>query len=198
MRTAIGALHSLVSPCPFEAYGAAIVNHTASEAGELVCIGANAIIKEGNPTLHGEVAAINNCTAILRDPKGPYKLSAAEVTEAWKGLSLYTTAEACPMCSAAIRWSGFREYIYATSADTLLATGWDQLLPVSRELFARNKGFRSSTVLYGDVLRNETDPLLGWQFQPDAPCPTGCSRGGTGGHCLPDWAPRIQEVAPFG
>lgn len=89
------------------------------------------------------------------------------------------------MCSAAIRWSGFKEYIYATSADTLLETGWDQMLPVSRELFGLNKGFRSSTVLYGDVLRNETDPLLSWQFQPAYPCPKGCSRDGDEGHCVP-------------
>lgn len=55
MRKAISALSELSSPCPFAAFGTVIVNHTVSEPpeGELVCIGANAIMKDGNPTLHG-------------------------------------------------------------------------------------------------------------------------------------------------
>ena len=70
MRRAITALTDLNdgSPCPFAAFGCVIVNHSAVstgrggmgdaqlgvELGEQVCIGANAIVKEGNPTLHGE------------------------------------------------------------------------------------------------------------------------------------------------
>jgi hypothetical protein len=54
MRRAIQALSDISSPCAFAAFGAAIVNHTASERGELVCIGANAVMKDGNPTLHGK------------------------------------------------------------------------------------------------------------------------------------------------
>ena len=55
MRRAIAALPS---PCPFAAFGAAIVNHTATHAadaglGELVCVGANSVMEQGNPTLHG-------------------------------------------------------------------------------------------------------------------------------------------------
>ena len=54
MRHAIAALPELTgSPCPSEAFGAVIVNHTASPEGELVCMGANSIKKDGNPTLHG-------------------------------------------------------------------------------------------------------------------------------------------------
>ncbi|KAK0609173.1 hypothetical protein DIS24_g12433 [Lasiodiplodia hormozganensis] len=56
MRRARAALADLGSPCPFAAFGTAIVNHTATTAdglGELVCIGANANSKTGNPTMHG-------------------------------------------------------------------------------------------------------------------------------------------------
>lgn len=56
MRRANAALADLGSPCPFAAFGTAIVNHTATTAdglGELVCIGANANSKTGNPTMHG-------------------------------------------------------------------------------------------------------------------------------------------------
>ncbi|KAK0352687.1 hypothetical protein LTR94_019792 [Friedmanniomyces endolithicus] len=68
MRVAIQALRDLNSPCPFEAFGTAVVNHTSTH-DDLICIGANAI-STGNPTLHGEIAAINNCTAVLSDPNG--------------------------------------------------------------------------------------------------------------------------------
>merc|ERR1711939_1112898 len=107
MRRAIGALDEVVgSPCPFAAFGAVIVNHTAAAAaaavsgdyvGEEVCIGANSVQGLGNPTLHGEIAAINNCTSILTDPAGKYKMSGAEALRALSDLSLYTTAEPCPM-----------------------------------------------------------------------------------------------------
>jgi len=98
MREAISTLRSQTrSPCPFGAFGAVIVNHTASSDGELICAGVNGIRETGNPTLHGEMAAINNCTAMLADQEGAYGLNGSEVTAAWRGLSLYTTAEPCPM-----------------------------------------------------------------------------------------------------
>lgn len=186
MRVAIGALHDLVSPCPFSAFGAAIVNHTASETGELVCIGANTIADDGNPTLHGEIAAINNCTSVLRDPNGPYKLSPAETSEAWKQLSLYTTAEACPMCATAIRFAGFKEYVYATSSETLMEDGWPQVSITSRELLRRSGMLEPSTEIWTDVLHRETDALFEWQFDSRAPCPAGCSRDAVGKTCAPN------------
>lgn len=59
MRQAIAALPALTgSPCPSEAFGAVIVNHAASPEGELVCMGANSIKKDGNPTLHGTASLL--------------------------------------------------------------------------------------------------------------------------------------------
>lgn len=54
-------------------------------------------VYELNGKTTGEVAAINNCTKILTDPEGKYKLSGAEALKALSDLSLYTTAEPCPM-----------------------------------------------------------------------------------------------------
>ncbi|KAM0706455.1 hypothetical protein Q7P35_005782 [Cladosporium inversicolor] len=186
MRVAIQALQDLASPCPFSAFGAAIVNHTSSSPGQLICIGANTIADDGNPTLHGEIAAINNCTSLLRDPNGPYKLSPEETSEAWKQLSLYTTAEACPMCASAIRWAGFKEYVYATSSETLIEAGWPQMSINSRELFQRSGMVEPSTAILTDVLRSETDGLFDWQFDSRAPCPAGCSRNAVGDACAPN------------
>jgi len=57
IRKANEALSLLSSPCPFAAFGTAIVNHTAvteDGLGELVCIGINENARVGNPTLHGK------------------------------------------------------------------------------------------------------------------------------------------------
>lgn len=55
MRRAISALADHGSPCPFEAFGTVIVNHTDTSSdpnGRLICIGVNDV-NSGNPTLHG-------------------------------------------------------------------------------------------------------------------------------------------------
>lgn len=184
LRRANQALADLVSPCPFGAFGTAIVNHTAGDGlGELVCIGANSIGSTGNPTLHGEIAAINNCTAVLTDPEGPYGLDASQAQRAFASLSLYTNAESCPMCASAIRWAGFREYIYGTSIDSLIQKGWGQIRIGSMEVFEQSFDLGSSTRLIGEVLTNETDPFFSWQYDPNSACPAGCTR--IEGRCAP-------------
>jgi hypothetical protein len=45
------------------------------------------------------MAAIKNCTAILTDPHGRFKLTASETEDAFADLTLYTNAESCPMVS---------------------------------------------------------------------------------------------------
>lgn len=124
----------------------------------------------------GEMVAINNCTKILTDPQGEYRLSAAEVSEIWPTLSLYTNAESCPMCASAIRWAGFREYIYGTSINTLIDKGWGQIRISSVDVFRQSFDLPNAGRLIADVLSNETDPYFSWQFDPESPCPDGCSR----------------------
>lgn len=129
----------------------------------------------------GEIAAINNCTAVLTDPNGPYKLNASEAQDAFSSLSLYTNAESCPMCASAIRWAGFKEYIYGTSILTLIERGWGQIRVASIDIFEHSFDLSSPTRLIGEVLTNETDPYFLWQYDPDYPCPEGCER--SGGSC---------------
>ena len=185
MRRAVAALTELSSPCPYAAFGTAIVNHTANPAGDLICIGANAVHTTGNPTLHGEIAGIANCTAVLTDPEGPYALQPSELAAAWKQLTLYTTGEPCPMCATAIRWARFKECVYATSIDRLIELGWEQLRISSREVFDRSGLLGTETALIGGVLANETDALFGWQAIEDGKCPSGCERPAAGGVCRP-------------
>ncbi|KAI5844089.1 cytidine deaminase-like protein [Tricharina praecox] len=164
-------LHTLQGPCPRNPFTALIVNHTASPA-TIVCTGSNSAYADGyHPVMHGEMAAIMNCSRLLSS------------REAWADLSIYTDAESCPMCAAAIRWAGMREYIYGTSVATLLANGWPQITIDSDELFARSTMLTPQTELVSDVLANETDPMFAWQFRPQAECPKGCHRAGT--DCVP-------------
>ncbi|KAJ7102819.1 guanine deaminase [Mycena epipterygia] len=185
MRHANAALVEQQGSCPFSAFSSVIVNHTAPGLGELVCTGVNTR-QTGNPTLHGEIAAINNCSAILTDPSGPYKLSPTLALDAFVQLSLYTNAESCPMCASAIRWAGFREYIYGTSVETLVRQGWGQIRISSLEVFKQSYDLPDPARLIGEVLTNETDPYLLWQFNPDYPCPAGCSRSGSSASCEPN------------
>ncbi|KAI8984994.1 cytidine deaminase-like protein [Trametes punicea] len=183
MRRANAALAELVSPCTFSAFASVIVNHTASTSGELVCIGVNSSGQKGDPVLHGEIAAIQNCTAVLTDPAGPYKLTPSEALAAFADLSLYTNAESCPMCASAIRWAGFREYIYGTSIETLIERGWGQIRVPSIEIFRQSFDLPHPARLIGGILTNETDPHFSWQFNPEFPCPAGCARENS--TCLP-------------
>ncbi|KAJ5569390.1 guanine deaminase [Penicillium hetheringtonii] len=166
MRLANSALEISGSPCPFAAFGTVIVNHTGSDTGKLICMGVNENSKTGNPSLH----------AILTDPMGHFQLTPSEAQAAFNDLSLYTNAESCPMCAAAIRWSGFREYIYGTSIDTLIEEGWGQIRVPSVDIFAASYDLPTQSRLIGNLLANETDPFFLWQYNTSYPCPHGCMR----------------------
>ena len=78
MRKANEALFLLSGPCPFGAFGTAIVNHTACPwggLGELVCIGVNILFETGNPTLHGEQLSLFTDTCADRQMQGRWPLS---------------------------------------------------------------------------------------------------------------------------
>ncbi|EFY86699.1 nucleoside deaminase [Metarhizium acridum CQMa 102] len=179
MRRANAALFEVTgNPCPTQAFGTVIVNHTAGGLGELVCIGANDVAS-GNPTLHGETAAITNCSAILTDPNGPYKLSGHEALKAWADLTLYTNAEPCPMCASAIRWSGFKELVFGTGIKSLRAYNWKMMTLPAKDLFKYTTELPTGrTTIAGGVLENETDPYFKWQYTRGTDCPPGCKRKG--------------------
>jgi hypothetical protein len=87
-------------------------------------------------------------------------------------------------CASAIRWSGFAEYIYATSIDTLFEKGWGQISISSEEVFEESSKLPGNTFLIADVLANETDALFSWQYDESFPCPASCERMG-GKSCAP-------------
>lgn len=75
-------------------FGAVIVKD-----GKIIGRGHNCVVKEKDPTLHGEVMAIKDACKNLNS----FSL---------KGAKIYTTAEPCPMCLGAILWAGIDEIYY--------------------------------------------------------------------------------------
>ena len=193
MRLANTAVLHAHTPCPFMAFGTVIVNHTLSfldpthtHPGTLICTGLNHNNHTANPILDGEIAAIENCSAIFTDPSGPFRLSPREAIEAYADLTIYTNGEPCPMCAGAIIWTGFREMVFGSSIARLVEMGWPQIRVDSRTIFEGSWDVRKRrrTAWIGGVLSEETDEVFKWQFQEGEECPVGCERKEAGGRCL--------------
>ena len=75
-------------------FGAVIVKD-----GKVVAKGHNQVLKNQDPTCHGEIMAIH---------KACKKLKTFDLT----GCELYTTGEPCPMCLAAILWANIDKVYY--------------------------------------------------------------------------------------
>ena len=87
--------------------------------------GHNEVLKNMDPTCHGEIMAIRDACRTL----GTYDLS---------GCELYTTAAPCPMCAGAIQWANIAKVYYGCRvSDT------------------DNIGFRDQVFYSGDGNRSE-------------------------------------------
>lgn len=75
-------------------FGAVIVKN-----GKVVGKGHNQVLKNNDPTCHGEIMAIHKACKNLKT----FDLS---------GCELYTTGEPCPMCYAAILWANIDKVYY--------------------------------------------------------------------------------------
>jgi tRNA(Arg) A34 adenosine deaminase TadA len=136
MRRAI----ELAANAPQLPFGAVIVDR---DAGVIVAEGWNRSAL--NPTWHGEIDAIN-------------QLAIRQANVDGSRLSLYTTAEPCPMCQAAILWSGIEQVIYGTSIRFLQQHGWRQIDILSEEVIRRSPGWQCTVI--GGVLETECNALF--------------------------------------
>lgn len=74
--------------------------------GEVISLESNSVLRDNDPTAHGEVNAIRAACKKL----GTYDLS---------GCELYTTHSPCPMCLSAIVWANISKvYFGCTTVDT--------------------------------------------------------------------------------
>lgn len=133
---------------PSNPYGAVIVNTTT---GEVVCRGVNN--HANNPTFHGEMQAINDCARTWPQLKGDG--AKAE----WAKLVLYTTAEPCPMCMAAIEWCGMPHMYYGTGLWELEKMGLHQIDVESRYISSK-KNFGTPCQITGGILSDITNKMF--------------------------------------
>jgi tRNA(Arg) A34 adenosine deaminase TadA len=124
---------------PKRPFGAVIVERAT---GSVLVEAVNAV--EVSPLLHGETAAIDACA---RSRPGI----------SWPETSLYTTAEPCPMCAAAIAWTGIGEVVIGTDTPTLARFGIDQIHLACAQVLGRAPFYRGRVVL--GVLAEETDRM---------------------------------------
>jgi tRNA(adenine34) deaminase len=136
MRRAI----ELAANVPKYPFGALLVE---TATGRIVAEGWNR--STDDPTFHGEMDAIHTCAKIK--PKVD-----------WAKLTLYTTAEPCPMCMSAALWAGIGVVVYGTSIEYLKKLKWWQV-DIRAEEVRRRTNFRNS-VLLGGVLEQECNRLF--------------------------------------
>ncbi len=76
-------------------FGAVIVRD-----GKIVGRGYNRVLRDNDPTAHGEIVAIRDACKKLK-------------TNDLSGCDLYTSCKPCPMCLAAARWANISNIFYA-------------------------------------------------------------------------------------
>lgn len=121
-------------------FGAVIVDNTS---GKVLASGVNA--HELNPIYHGEIVAINNCAK-----KHP-KLD-------WSNVTIFTTAEPCPMCQSAVVWANIPRVVFASSIEHLVRSGWNQISIHAAELNSKAPFYKGT--ITGGVLADKTDALF--------------------------------------
>lgn len=87
-------------------FGAVIVKD-----GEVVGKGHNQVVKNNDPTCHGEIMAIHRACKKL----GTFDLSGCEI---------YTTGEPCPMCLSAILWANIDKVYYGCNIEDTKEIGF--------------------------------------------------------------------------
>jgi tRNA(adenine34) deaminase len=126
---------------PAYPFGAVIVQPAT---GETMAIGVNNA--RANPTLHGEVAAINEYVA-------------RHGNQGWEDVVLYTTAEPCPMCMTALIFARIGGVVFGTAEAAQQKPG-DHGFGISAKQIVDASPFPNKPLLLGGVLGAETDRMF--------------------------------------
>lgn len=120
-------------------FGAVIVKND-----EVIAKGHNQVVKNNDPTCHGEIMAIHKACKKL----GTFDLSGCEI---------YTTGEPCPMCMAAILWANIEKIYYGCNILDTEEIGfrdkkfYEQF--ANREQFIQELDRKQCLKLYGEYKR---------------------------------------------
>ncbi|CAG9467479.1 unnamed protein product [Pedinophyceae sp. YPF-701] len=88
-------------------FGACVVD----AAGEVLAVAHNSVLRDGDPTCHAEIEAVRRACR-------------TQGRTATRGAVLYSTAEPCPMCMAAICWAGVKEVVFGVDRHVAGAGGF--------------------------------------------------------------------------
>ena len=120
-------------------FGAVIVKDDV-----VIAKGHNQVVKNNDPTCHGEIMAIHKACKKL----GTFDLSGCEI---------YTTGEPCPMCMAAILWANIEKIYYGCNILDTEEIGfrdkkfYEQF--ANREQFIQELDRKQCLKLYGEYKR---------------------------------------------
>lgn len=85
-----------------------------TDTGEVITYSSNSVLKDNDPTAHGEVNTIRKACGILKKPT-------------LEGYSLLTSNEPCPMCLSAIMWARLDNWYYIADSETAAQIGFDDI-----------------------------------------------------------------------
>eukprot|EP01132_Coremiostelium_polycephalum_P003171 gene3171-3970_t len=138
MQIALDAIRQV----PNGKFGAAIV----APNGTVACTGTNQGTK--NRLFHGEIVAINNCSAI-------------HGKNTWEGYTIYTTGEPCVMCQAGIMWTKFKRVVFGSYVSNIYCERCAAQLPVgSNVINGLGYGINHYTEIIGGVMEKDCDALM--------------------------------------
>lgn len=146
MRRAIAEARAHLPAVDGGPFGACLVR-----GDEILAVAHNTVLKDLDPTCHGETNAIRLAARKLKN----YDLS---------GCQIYSTTEPCPMCFAAIHWARIGRLIYGTAIIEVARLGFNELTLGSRQV--QELG-RSPVAIYPGFLADECRRLLDdWARMP--------------------------------
>jgi guanine deaminase len=125
-------------------FGAVIVKD-----GAIIGRGHNQVVKNNDPTCHGEMMAIRDACKKL----GTFDLS---------GSVIYTTGEPCPMCLGAILWANIGKVYYGCNVLDTEKIGfrdekfYEMSKPEKKKEFVKELGREECLKLYDDYLSIST------------------------------------------
>ena len=99
-----------------------------------------------HPLMHGELSVI-------------HELFTKGFDGNFDKLSLYTTAEPCPMCAAAVYWARIPKVVYGSSINTLHSLFGRQIQINSLEIFSQTPDFYKCDLI-GNIMEAECNELF--------------------------------------
>lgn len=117
-------------------FGAVIVKD-----GKIIGRGHNQVLKNNDPTCHGEMMAIRDACKNL----GTFDLT---------GSVIYTTGEPCPMCRCAIQWANITECYHACNYKDTEDIGFRDDMFSKNPLISKEMDREEGLKLYKDYLKS--------------------------------------------